>query len=190
MLPPPDEPNRLLPQFVAACAQFPLEPVPGAERVVGDAQPLVDRQHQGDGGLRHGHGVDAGRYADGHPAPGSGLQIDLVHPDPVLLDQLELRARLDHPARDRRPRAEEVICVPGLRRPLLLSRGLGENQIQALRLLANHQLAHGGRENVHAQHDRLLRHVILLNPRGGNRNPLIGSPSRSSGSRRWRVRRR
>ena len=66
-------------------------------------------------------------------------------PDPVLLDQLDLLGRLDHLAWHRGPGAEDIICLPGRSHPFVLFSGLGEDQIQAFRLLSGNQFAHGGR---------------------------------------------
>ena len=137
-VPPPDEADRLSPELVAPGAELPLEPLPGAQGVVGQAKPLVDGQHQGDGGLGDGHGIGASGDADGDTPPRRRLQVDLVDADAVLLDQPKSAGRLDHRAGYRRPGAEDVVGVPGLLDPLLFRRRVDEKKVEPFRLLPGH----------------------------------------------------
>jgi acetylornithine deacetylase/succinyl-diaminopimelate desuccinylase-like protein len=89
-----------------------------------------------------------------------GRQIDLVHADPVLLDQSESVSGLDHPTRDGTPGAENEVRISGLCHLLRLIRGLGEDQIQTVGFLARNQFVDGLWQDIHTEDERVRAHVL------------------------------
>jgi len=70
--------------------------------------------------------------------------------------------------------------VPGLFDALRLVAGSDEDQGQALRLLPRHQFPHGGRQEIHAQHDGLRSHGIPLVLALGAQKPISPHYSRAA----------